>query len=53
MSGWQTKRLGDVLQLNYGKSLPVKSRVEDRFLFMARMESWGVIRRQLLMRRAL
>ena len=28
MSGWQTKRLGDVLQLNYGKSLPVKSRVE-------------------------
>ena len=28
MSGWQTKRLGDVLQLNYGKSFPVKSRVE-------------------------
>ena len=28
MSDWQTKRLGDVLRLNYGKSLPVKSRVE-------------------------
>lgn len=28
MSDWQTKRLRDVLQLNYGKSLPVKSRVE-------------------------
>ena len=28
MSDWQTKRLGDVLQLNYGKSLPMKSRVE-------------------------
>lgn len=27
MSEWQTKRLGDVLQLNYGKSLPLKSRV--------------------------
>ena len=30
MSDWQTKRLGDVLQLNYGKSLPVKSRVEGQ-----------------------
>ena len=28
MSDWQTKRLGDVLQLNYGKSLSVKNRVE-------------------------
>ncbi|MDK9703895.1 MAG: restriction endonuclease subunit S [Sulfuritalea sp.] len=28
MSEWQTKRLGDVLQLNYGKSLSVKYRVE-------------------------
>ena len=28
MSEWQTKRLGDVLQLNYGKSLPLKNRVE-------------------------
>ena len=28
MSDWQIKRLGDVLQLNYGKSLPIKSRVE-------------------------
>ncbi len=28
MSDWQTKRLGDVLQLNYGKSLPLKNRVE-------------------------
>lgn len=28
MSDWQTKRLGDVLQLNYGKSLPVKNRVK-------------------------
>ncbi len=28
MSDWQTKCLGDVLHLNYGKSLPVKSRVE-------------------------
>ena len=28
MSDWQIKRLGDVLQLNYGKSLPVKSRVD-------------------------
>ena len=28
MSDWQTKRLGDVLQLNYGKSLPLKSRVD-------------------------
>ena len=28
MSEWQTKRLGDVLQLNYGKSLSVKNRVE-------------------------
>jgi type I restriction enzyme S subunit len=27
MSDWQTKRLGDILQLNYGKSLPVKNRV--------------------------
>ncbi len=26
MSAWETRRLGDVLQLNYGKSLPVKSR---------------------------
>ena len=30
MSEWQTKRLGDVLQLNYGKSLPVKNRVEGK-----------------------
>ncbi len=28
MSDWPTKRLGDVLQLNYGKSLPLKNRVE-------------------------
>ncbi|MHB1092800.1 restriction endonuclease subunit S [Thiobacillus sp.] len=28
MSDWQTKRLGDILQLNYGKSLSVKNRVE-------------------------
>ena len=28
MSDWETNRLGDVLQLNYGKSLPVKSRIE-------------------------
>ncbi len=28
MSDWQTKRLGDVIQLNYGKSLPLKNRVE-------------------------
>jgi type I restriction enzyme S subunit len=28
MSDWQTKRLGDVLQLNYGKSLSVNNRVE-------------------------
>ena len=28
MSEWQTKRLGDILQLNYGKSLPVKNRIE-------------------------
>jgi type I restriction enzyme S subunit len=28
VSEWQTKRLGDVLQLNYGKSLPLKSRVD-------------------------
>ena len=28
MSDWGTNRLGDVLQLNYGKSLPVKSRIE-------------------------
>jgi len=28
MSVWQTKPLGDVLQLNYGKSLPVKNRVD-------------------------
>ena len=27
MSGWETKFLGDILRLNYGKSLPVKSRV--------------------------
>ncbi len=27
MSDWQKKRLGDVLQLNYGKSLPFKNRV--------------------------
>jgi type I restriction enzyme S subunit len=28
MSGWQTKRLGEVLRLNYGKSLSTKNRVE-------------------------
>jgi type I restriction enzyme S subunit len=28
MSDWQTKRLGEVLQLNYGKSLPLKNRAE-------------------------
>lgn len=28
MSDWQTKRLGDILQLNYGRSLSVKNRVE-------------------------
>ena len=28
MDDWQTRRLGDVLQLNYGKSLSVKNRVE-------------------------
>jgi type I restriction enzyme, S subunit len=28
MSEWHTKRLGDVLQLNYGKSLSVKNRIE-------------------------
>ncbi len=28
MSEWQTKRLGDVLQLHYGKSLPLKSRID-------------------------
>ena len=28
MSGWQTRRLGDILRLNYGKSLPVKNRIE-------------------------
>ena len=28
MSDWVTKRLGDVIQLNYGKSLPVKMRVK-------------------------
>ncbi len=28
MSEWQTKRLGDVLQLNYGRSLPLKSRID-------------------------
>ena len=28
MSSWQTKRLGDILRLNYGKSLSVKNRVE-------------------------
>ena len=28
MSGWQSKRLGDILRLNYGKSLSVKNRVE-------------------------
>ena len=28
MSDWQTKRLGDVLQLKYGKSLPLKNRIE-------------------------
>ena len=27
MSDWQTKRLGDILQLNYGKSLSVKNRI--------------------------
>ena len=32
MSNWQTKRLRDVLQLNYGKSLPVKNRIEGPFL---------------------
>ncbi len=31
MGGWQTKQLGDFLQLNYGKSLPVKSRVDGPF----------------------
>ena len=30
MNTWQTKRLGDVLQLNYGKSLPVKRRIEGQ-----------------------
>ena len=30
MSTWQKKRLGDVLQLNYGKSLPVKRRIEGQ-----------------------
>ena len=28
MNGWDTRLLGDVLQLNYGKSLPVKNRTE-------------------------
>ena len=28
MNNWHTKRLGDVLRLNYGKSLPVKRRIE-------------------------
>jgi len=28
VSDWQTKRLGDILQLNYGRSLSVKNRVE-------------------------
>ena len=28
MTEWATKRLGEILQLNYGKSLPVKSRVD-------------------------
>lgn len=28
MSGWQTKRLGELLRLNYGKSLSTKNRVE-------------------------
>ena len=28
MSGWQSKRLGDILRLNYGKSLSVKNRIE-------------------------
>ena len=28
MSEWQTKSLGEILQLNYGKSLPVKNRIE-------------------------
>ena len=28
MSAWKTRRLGDMLQLNYGKSLPVKSRIK-------------------------
>jgi len=28
MNEWATKRLGEILQLNYGKSLPVKSRVD-------------------------
>ena len=27
MTGWETKFLGEILQLNYGRSLPVKSRV--------------------------
>jgi type I restriction enzyme, S subunit len=27
MSDWKTKRLGEVLQLNYGRSLPLKNRV--------------------------
>lgn len=31
MSNWQTKRLGDVLRLNYGKSLSVKDRIEGPF----------------------
>jgi type I restriction enzyme S subunit len=28
VSEWQTRRLGDVLQLNYGKSLPLKNRID-------------------------
>lgn len=30
MSDWGTNRLGDLLQLNYGKSLPVKSRIKGQ-----------------------
>lgn len=30
VEGWETRQLGEILQLNYGKSLPVKSRVEGQ-----------------------
>lgn len=30
VEGWETKQLGEILQLNYGKSLPVKIRVEGQ-----------------------